>query len=159
MTGIRQQSARPGARADAQGVAVACLGMLLLAGTALPGLTQSGPVLPITRVACPAQASRDGNLGDPRQPSEGREVWTLEAVRTPDEHPAVAPPLGLDINRADALALQTLAGVGPALARRIVAHRESHGPFRTPEDLLHVPGIGVQRYERLRGLIRTVETP
>ena len=42
-------------------------------------------------------------------------------------------------------ALQALPGVGPALARRIVAHREAHGPFRRPADLLRVPGIGAKR--------------
>jgi competence protein ComEA len=38
--------------------------------------------------------------------------------------------------------LETLPGVGPVLAGRIVAHRESSGPFRAVEDLLEVPGIG-----------------
>jgi competence protein ComEA len=82
-----------------------------------------------------------------------------EAVRTLGERGIPVPPEPLDINRADAPALQALPGVGPALARRIVAYRESHGPFRTPEDLLRVSGIGAQRYARLRGLVRTREAP
>jgi competence protein ComEA len=57
------------------------------------------------------------------------------------------------------MALQTLPGVGPTLARRIVAHRETHGPFRTPADLLHVSGVGAKRYARLHGLIGAAETP
>ena len=48
----------------------------------------------------------------------------------------------IDLNRADAVALQTLPGVGPATAEAIIAFREEHGPFRTVDDLLDVPGIG-----------------
>jgi competence protein ComEA len=65
----------------------------------------------------------------------------------------------LDINRADAADLQALPSIGPVLARRIVAHREAHGPFRDPADLLHVSGLGATRLARLRGLIRTAEAP
>ncbi|MHB1193310.1 MAG: ComEA family DNA-binding protein [Longimicrobiales bacterium] len=61
-----------------------------------------------------------------------------------------APPL--DLNRADTLALQALPGVGPALARRIVAAREE-ARFRTLEDLLKVRGIGPATLERLRPLV------
>lgn len=61
-----------------------------------------------------------------------------------------APPL--DLNRADTLALQALPGVGPALARRIVAAREE-APFRSVEDLLKVRGIGPATLARLRPLV------
>jgi len=52
-----------------------------------------------------------------------------------------------------------LPGVGPVLARRIVGHREIHGPFGKPEDLRQVSGIGAKRYARLQGLIGTAEAP
>jgi competence protein ComEA len=65
----------------------------------------------------------------------------------------------LDINRADASALQRLPGVGPALAERIIRYRETHGAFRTREDLLEVPGFGGKRYARLHGLVRTADAP
>jgi competence protein ComEA len=48
----------------------------------------------------------------------------------------------LDPNRADATELERLPRVGPGLAARIVAHRESRGPFRTLADLDSVPGVG-----------------
>jgi competence protein ComEA len=71
-----------------------------------------------------------------------------------------APPPGpIDINRAAATDLQALPGVGPVLARRIVAHRETRGPFRDPADLLRVPGVGAKRFADLRGLIRAAEAP
>jgi competence ComEA-like helix-hairpin-helix protein len=58
--------------------------------------------------------------------------------------------LPVDPNRADARELATLPGIGPKLARRILAHRRRHGPFRRPEDLLAVRGIGHRLLARLR---------
>lgn len=55
----------------------------------------------------------------------------------------------VDINRASAADLQALPGIGPALAERIVTHRETHGPFRQPGDLRDVSGIGEVRFQEL----------
>lgn len=57
------------------------------------------------------------------------------------------------VNRAAAAELETLPGVGPVLASRIVAFREENGPFSTVEDLLSVPGIGEAKLAALRDLI------
>ena len=53
-----------------------------------------------------------------------------------------ADPAPIDVNSASAAELEQLPRVGPALAQRIVAWRERHGPFAGPEDLRHVRGIG-----------------
>ena len=63
----------------------------------------------------------------------------------------------VDVNTASAEALQTLPGIGPALAARIVEHREKNGRFRSPDDLRKVRGIGPATATRLRG--RVVATP
>lgn len=60
---------------------------------------------------------------------------------------------GIDLNRSTASDLEALPGVGPVLAGRIVAHRESNGPFRTVEDLLDVPGIGEAKLAQMRDAI------
>jgi competence protein ComEA len=62
----------------------------------------------------------------------------------------------ININRASANELETLPGVGPGLAERIIEHREKFGPFRRPEHLLIVRGIGDKRFRVLQDLI-TVE--
>lgn len=54
------------------------------------------------------------------------------------------------LNSASATELETLPGVGPVLAERIVEHREEHGPFTEMEDLLDVPGIGEAKLAALR---------
>lgn len=72
-----------------------------------------------------------------------------------DEVPTDGAGGGLiSLNLATASDLETLPGVGPVLAGRIVAHRESHGPFQVVEDLLQVPGIGEAKLASLRDLVR-----
>jgi comEA protein len=63
------------------------------------------------------------------------------------------PAGSLDINTATPEQLQSLSGIGPHLARRIVEHRDQHGPFSSPRDITAVRGIGEKTYERLRGQI------
>ena len=60
----------------------------------------------------------------------------------------------VDINTADAAAFDSLPGIGPTLARAIVAHRDAHGPFRSVDSLLDVPGIGPAKLEQFRPLVR-----
>jgi competence protein ComEA len=59
----------------------------------------------------------------------------------------------VDLNAADATALDGLPGIGPVLADRIVAHREDR-PFTTVDELADVAGIGPTLLERLRDLVR-----
>lgn len=61
----------------------------------------------------------------------------------------------IDPNAASVDELQALPGIGPSLARRIVAERERGGPYRSLDDLQRVAGIGPKTAERLRPWIRT----
>lgn len=63
------------------------------------------------------------------------------------------PGAPVNINTADAAALDTLPGVGPSTAQKIVADREANGPFASPEDLGRVSGIGPKKLEQLKGLV------
>jgi len=60
-----------------------------------------------------------------------------------------APTHAIDLNSAGVAELDGLPGIGPVLAARIVAHRNAHGPFHGPEELLAVQGIGPRLLERL----------
>lgn len=60
----------------------------------------------------------------------------------------------IDLNRADAVALQTLPGIGPATAAAIVGHREEHGSFGSVDALVAVRGIGLATLETLRDHVR-----
>lgn len=70
------------------------------------------------------------------------------AERREPSAPVAAAPL--DLNSATAEQLDTLPGIGPALAERIVAYRAEHGPFAQVEQLNDVKGIGDKTLEKLR---------
>jgi len=82
-----------------------------------------------------------------------------EQIRVPavGEIPLAAPGMtaqGLvNLNTADAAALETLPRVGPALAARIIDWREANGRFVTVEDLLNVSGIGTKTFDGLKDLV------
>ena len=65
---------------------------------------------------------------------------------------ACGSPGTVDVNRADESELDQLPGIGPVLAGRIVAERETNGPFSGYLDLQRVRGIGPKTAEGLRGL-------
>lgn len=68
------------------------------------------------------------------------------------------PPVGglVNINTADAALLETVPGIGPTIASRIIAYREENGPFERVDDLQKVAGIGPATLEQIRPYI-TVE--
>jgi len=59
----------------------------------------------------------------------------------------------VNINAASVLQLQELPGIGPSLAERIVAYRETNGSFKSAEQLIEVKGIGKQKMEKFRDRI------
>lgn len=59
----------------------------------------------------------------------------------------------VNINTAEQLQLESLPGIGPVLAERIVSYRQQHGPFKVLADLKKVSGIGEKRYQDLESLI------
>jgi competence protein ComEA len=88
----------------------------------------------------------------PRSSAPPREAPSREAP--PREAPAgPSPAAPLDVDRADAATLEQLPGVGPALARRIVADRARGGPFGSVDGLSRVAGIGPRLEARLRPLV------
>jgi competence protein ComEA len=60
----------------------------------------------------------------------------------------------IDLNRATLEQLDTLDGVGPATAQKILDYREEHGGFGSVEELGQVPGIGEKRLAALRERVR-----
>ena len=64
----------------------------------------------------------------------------------------------ININTASAEELTQLKGIGPSHAAKIVAYREKNGPFKLPEDVMQVPGIGQKTFENNKDMI-LVEKP
>lgn len=72
------------------------------------------------------------------------------------ETEATGIPEKININTATLEQLDTLPGIGPTLAQRIIDHRETYGAFDSIGELVNVSGIGTQRLEAIWDLI-TVE--
>jgi competence protein ComEA len=75
-----------------------------------------------------------------------------EAGPTPGGTTVGGVPGPVNVNTAGAAELEELPGVGPALAGRIIEHRESR-PFSSVEDLMDVPGIGPAILEKIRARV------
>ncbi len=151
------------------------------AGTARTGTrsrTRTGedlPRPPVWQAPPPLEvmAPEPDPTGDPRNSAASASALlrasarTAAAKDTKDRGSAKAPSRGpdataprrdppVDLNRADAAELETIPGIGPALAGRIVAWREANGRFRTLDDLVKVRGIGPKTLEKLRPYLRGI---
>jgi competence protein ComEA len=66
---------------------------------------------------------------------------------------AATPASPVNLNTATQTELQTLPGVGPATATRIVEYRQKNGGFKKIEDLMNITGIGEKTFLRLKPLV------
>lgn len=74
------------------------------------------------------------------------------AAASPGAAGAARTPVSL--NSATAEQLDTLDGVGPTTAQKILEYRAQHGGFRSVDDLGQIPGIGPKRLESLRAQVQ-----
>lgn len=70
-----------------------------------------------------------------------------------EQAPVITPRFEVRVNHAEWPELTLLPRIGPTLARRIVEHRERHGPFRSVEQLEDVPGIGPKTVRRIQPFV------
>lgn len=94
------------------------------------------------------------NLAQPLR--DGEQVYVPRvgeaAAPSPGEAGGVTTAL-ININTATQAELETLPGIGPVIAQRIIEYRETNGPFATIEDVQNVPGIGPDTFEKIKNLI------
>ena len=101
-------------------------------------------------------------------PLEDADQIIVPARRTsvaPTTQPVAGGPVGanpesdsrlVNINLADAAELESLPGIGPSIAQRIITFRETNGPFQSVDQLEEIAGISARMVEELRPLV-TVE--
>jgi competence protein ComEA len=89
--------------------------------------------------------------------SDGQEIRV--PLRTPTAQPGVSSSATdsahkkINLNTATLAELDSLPGIGPVLAQRIIDYREEHGPFQSVDELLNVKGIGPELLEKIRDLV------
>lgn len=95
---------------------------------------------------------------------QGQTTFTNPVVRTEGieletggAETAAAPGDIVDINSATVADLDTLPGIGPSTAEKIVEYREANGPFAAIEDIMNVSGIGPAKFEQIQAFISVGE--
>ena len=59
----------------------------------------------------------------------------------------------INLNTADQALLETLPGIGPTIAKRIIEYRNTIGSFASKEEIMNISGIGKKKYSAIEGLI------
>lgn len=125
------------------------LDSLKLASPVTDGQTIYVPSKSSTQAGSTAAGSSQGSPVS--SAGTGRNAFTSQTGVKPS---GTATVTGLvNINTADQSQLDTLPGVGPSLAQRIIQYREINGPFKAIEDLKDVSGIGDKNFEKLKDRI------
>jgi competence protein ComEA len=108
-----------------------------------------------------AEAEKSGiNLARSLEDGEQLDIPFVEGFS-----PVIATPMEtfiptsdlININTATVSELDTLPGIGPTTAQKIVDYRDTKGPFLNIEDIVNVSGIGPTTYDRIRDLITVGE--
>jgi competence protein ComEA len=104
------------------------------------------------------------NLAAPLEDGAKIEVPRLNppvatAAPTPMQSSGQASAGPININLATQEELESLPGIGPVIAERIITYREENGPFSKPEAIQNVSGIGPATFDRIRDLITVAAIP
>lgn len=108
-----------------------------------------GFMLLLTLIFLSALALLYGKAADTAQGVD----YTITITQREKETVTPEAPAPVNLNTATAQELDSLPGIGPVIAQRIIDYRVAHGSFRTVEELLNVKGIGEATLEQLRDLV------
>ena len=126
----------------------------------LPGGSRVAQAITAAGGLVPGTSTQGVNLA--RRVNDGEQILvgvpgTETTAGTPGQPVATPDTSGaqLDLNAATAEQLDELPRIGPATAAKIIDFRATHGPFRSIDQLLDVPGIGEATLSGIRSRLRT----
>jgi competence protein ComEA len=128
------------------------------ADAALDSLKLAAPVTDGQTIYVPGLLDLQGaaQAGEPAAGGTGSAALPAKNVFAPPAGsvPGSSGGAGIvNINTADQSQLDTLPGIGPALAQRIIDYRELNGPFAAVEEIKNVSGIGDKKFEALKDMV------
>ena len=86
-----------------------------------------------------------------RQVVDGEQIYVANAEINGPRGTSSKYSGKVNINRGTVMSFDSLPGIGPVIARRIVEYRKVNGPFLSLEDLKKVQGVGAKIFERIKG--------
>src|SRR5438132_1267103 len=127
----------------------------------ISGGTSTCRCLPLTVNESLAPPSGSGAPAEPSssepEPRRARRAKAPRSSTSPRGSPTDATSSAIDLNRATAVELTDLPGIGPALARRIVDARDTAGRFARVDELGRVRGMSARKIEQLRAFVTIAE--
>jgi competence protein ComEA len=104
----------------------------------------------ISSVPVLAKTSTTSSEKKPKQPVSKKTKKSKKSKSTKSKSKASLKTGKVNINTADAKSLTEFTGIGPKIAKNIIAYRKKNGKFRKAEDLLQVKGIGEKTLKKMR---------
>lgn len=87
------------------------------------------------------------------KPIEENYIITSSGVTTNSDESESTKNAKVNINTATQAQLETLSGIGPSTATKIIAYRQENGKFKKIEDIKNVSGIGDSKFEKIKDYI------
>lgn len=133
-------------------------------GVKNPGVYQLAANSRVTDAIAAAGGARPGtdtsDINLARIVKDGEQIYVEPAPTTGSKSNSIHVPVvkkrsgPININRATASELDSLPGIGPVIAVRIIEYRKTNGPFTTVEDLQKVSGIGSAKFAQFKSKVR-----
>jgi competence protein ComEA len=92
-------------------------------------------------------------------PSAAQDKAPARSPRPASARAAAAPTAPVNLNTATQAQLESLPGIGPKAAQRILEYRQKNGPFKKIEDLMNVKGVGEKSFLKLKPYLTLTEKP